>query len=147
MTNPVLVATHGSADADTVLERAATLAAALGAALHAVCVVQPIEVHAPIGPAGAEKIADTRREHEQQAAAALRRAHTIGAKYGLDVVEHVRHGEPANAIADVADEVGAALIVLGSRGLDAAGRYVLGSVPERVLFDPHGHDVYVVRTT
>jgi len=28
-----------------------------------------------------------------------------------------------------------------------AGRYVLGSLPERGLYDPHGHDVHVVRTT
>ena len=33
------------------------------------------------------------------------------------------------------------------REIGAAGRYVLGSVPERVLFDPHDHDVFVVRTT
>jgi nucleotide-binding universal stress UspA family protein len=63
------------------------------------------------------------------------------------VTEHLVQGEPAAQIAHVADTIGADLIVLGSRGLDASGRYVLGSVPERLLFDPHGHDVLVVRTT
>ena len=79
-----------------------------------------------------------RRWHEPQCWAAT---------LGLVVTEHLVEGEPAAQIAHVADTIGADLIVLGSRGLDPAGRYVLGSVPERLLFDPHGHDVVVVRTT
>ena len=146
MTSPILVATHGSADADAVLNRAAEFAAAIGADLHAVSVVQPLEVGAPVGPAGASKIAEAGREAERRSQAALARAAEIGGEHGLEVVPHERHGEPAASIVAVADHVGAMMIVVGSRGLDAAGRYVLGSVPERVLFDPHGHDVYVVRT-
>lgn len=70
----------------------------------------------------------------------------VGGSHGLELVPHLAQGEPAAHIVSVADEIGAELIVIGSRGLDAAGRYVLGSVPERVLFDAHGHDVLVVRT-
>ncbi len=146
MTGPVLVATHGSPDADQVLTRASELAAALGAELHAVCVIAPIEIGAPVGAAGGAAITEAEHELEHAATVALERARELAAQRGLAVVEHRRHGEPADAIATVADEVGASMIVLGSRGLDAAGRYVLGSVPERVLFDPHDHDVYVVRT-
>lgn len=147
MTAPILVATHGSTDADLVVRRAAELAVALGTDLHAVSAIAPMEIGAPVGPAGAAAITDAEHRHEDEAHEALARARQIGAEHGLDVVEHTRHGEPADAIAVVADEIGAATIVLGSRGLDPAGRYVLGSVPERVLFDPHDHDVYVVRTT
>jgi nucleotide-binding universal stress UspA family protein len=84
-----------------------------------------------------------RAEHAE----ALSQAMIIGRSAGVEVHEHLAQGEPAAQIASVADEIGADLIVIGSRGLDPAGRYVLGSVPERVVFDPHGHDVCVVRTT
>ncbi len=147
MTDPVLVATHASADAELVIARAVGLAIALGSELHAVSVVPPIEITAPVGEAGAAAITDVEHGLEDRAAAAVERVRTIGGERGLDVVAHVRRGEPAAMIAGVADEIGAAMIVVGSRGLDAAGRYVLGSVPERVLFDPHDHDVFVVRTT
>ena len=147
MTAPVLVATHGSPDAELVLARAISLAVALEAELHAVSVVPPMEIGAPLGDAGVAAVTEAEHELEALADAALERARAVGGQHGLDVVPHVRRGEPAESIAIVADEVGAALIVLGSRGLDAAGRYVLGSVPERVLFDPHDHDVFVVRTT
>lgn len=83
----------------------------------------------------------------RSARSASRRASAIGSAAGLAVHEHLVRGEPAAQIATVADTIAADLIVLGSRGLDAAGRYVLGSVPERLLFDPHGHGVLVVRTT
>lgn len=147
MSEPVLVATHGTPDADAVVRRAATLADAFGAQLHAVSVIQPIDVHAPVGPPGAAKLVEANAALEDQAAAALRRATEIGAAHRCEVVEHVRRGEPAHAIVQLADDIGAGVIVIGSRGLDPAGRYVLGSVPERVLFDAHGHDVFVVRSS
>ena len=147
MSAPVLVATHDTPHADLVLERAAALAVAVAAELHAVSVVAPIEINAAVGDAGAVVIAGMEHELEVHSQSALERARNVGVRHGLDVVAHLAHGEPAAAIVNVADEIGADMIVLGSTGLDAAGRYVLGSVPERVLFDPHGHDVHVVRTT
>lgn len=147
MTAPILVATHVSKTADPVVERAASFAAALGVELHAVSVVPDLSVGAPVGGAGAEAIARRVDTVRAECAEALARARAIGESAGVAVREHLVQGEPAARIAAVADEVDAGLIVLGSRGLDAAGRYVLGSVPERLLFDPHGHDVLVVRTT
>ncbi|NND75401.1 MAG: universal stress protein [Ilumatobacter sp.] len=145
MTPPILVATHGTAGADHVVRRAAALADAFDSPLHVISVVQPIDVHAPIAPAGAAKLAEAAETLETQATTALGSAAEIAAESGVGVVEHVRHGEPAHEIVQLADEIEAGVIVIGSRGLDAAGRYVLGSVPERVLFDAHGHDVHVVR--
>lgn len=147
MSAPVLVATHDTPHAEQVLERAASLAVAIGAELHAVSVVAPMEINAAVGDAGAVVIAGIEHEHEGHCKTALERAVAIGERHGLEVVIHLEHGEPAAVIANVADDIGAGMIVLGSTGLNAAGRYVLGSVPERVLFDPHGHDVFVVRTT
>lgn len=119
----------------------------MGAELHAVSVVPDLVVGAAVGAAGAEALTRQADAHRDMCAEALGRAAALGRELGAVVTEHLVHGEPAAQIAHVADTIGADLIVLGSRGLDAAGRYVLGSVPERLLFDPHGHDVFVVRTT
>jgi nucleotide-binding universal stress UspA family protein len=44
----------------------------------------------------------------------------------------VRSGDPANALIDVAEAVGADLIVVGNRGMEGKKRFVLGSVPNKV---------------
>ena len=147
MDAPVLVATHASTSSDQVVERAARLATALGAELHAVSVVPDLAVGAAVGAAGADALTRQADAHRDQCRGALTRAAEVAGTHGAEVTEHVVQGEPAAQIAQVADAIGAGLIVVGSRGLDAAGRYVLGSVPERLLFDPHGHDVLVVRTS
>ena len=144
---PVLVAAHHSSTADQVVTRAARLAVAVGAELHVVSVVQDLVVGAAIGPAGAEALTRQSNEQREMCESALAHAAALSRDLGAVVTEHLVQGEPAAQIAHVADTIGADLIVLGSRGLDSAGRYVLGSVPEKVLFDSHGHDVLVVRTT
>jgi nucleotide-binding universal stress UspA family protein len=147
MQAPVLVAAHHSSTADQVVVRAARLAVAVGAELHVVSVVQDLVVGAAVGPAGAEALTRQYDEQREMCEAALTHAAGLGRDLGAVVTEHLVQGEPAAQIAHVADTISADLIVLGSRGLDPAGRYVLGSVPEKVLFDSHGHDVLVVRTT
>lgn len=46
---------------------------------------------------------------------------------------HVRIGHAAEEILDLAREVGADLIIVGSKGLTGVERFVLGSVAERVV--------------
>jgi nucleotide-binding universal stress UspA family protein len=147
MHGPVLVATHHSSTADQVVARAARLAVAVGAELHVVSVVPDLVIGAAVGAAGAEALTRQSDAQRETCAEALARAAAVGRDLGVVVTEHLVQGEPAAQIAHVADTIGADLVVLGSRGLDAAGRYVLGSVPERLLFDAHGHDVLVVQTT
>ncbi len=50
---------------------------------------------------------------------------------GIEVQTHARSGAAAESICDVADEVGADLIVVGNKGM-AGVRRVLGSVPNSV---------------
>jgi nucleotide-binding universal stress UspA family protein len=54
-------------------------------------------------------------------------------------------GDPASALLDVATDIGADLIVVGSRGMAAATRFLLGSVPNRVSHHAPC-DVIIVRT-
>ena len=65
---------------------------------------------------------------------------------GVEVEPHPRQGDPADAILDVAEEVGADLIVVGNKGMTGAKRFLLGSVPNKISHHaPCG--VYIVRTT
>ena len=45
---------------------------------------------------------------------------------------YAREGDPADAILDVAEELGADLIVVGNKGMTGAKRFLLGSVPNQV---------------
>jgi nucleotide-binding universal stress UspA family protein len=51
---------------------------------------------------------------------------------GVRVETHARPGDPADVLVDVAEEVGADLLVIGNRGMTGVKRFVLGSVPNKV---------------
>ena len=52
---------------------------------------------------------------------------------GLSVEEQVKAGFPASEIADLAQDIGADLIVMGTRGLSGLEHVLLGSVAERTI--------------
>lgn len=58
----------------------------------------------------------------------------------------IRTGDPAQQIIAVADETQADTIVVGDRGLDPGGHYVLNSIPAAIVVHAKQHDVLVVRT-
>jgi nucleotide-binding universal stress UspA family protein len=64
----------------------------------------------------------------------------------VDIVEaHLRTGEPDREIVALAEELGAGLIVMGSRGLSGVRRALMGSVSDGVV--RHAHcPVMVVRS-
>lgn len=62
----------------------------------------------------------------------------------LKIEDRQEMGPPASEIVRVAEEEKADVIVLGSRGLGAAGRFFLGSVSDRVMHQAHC-SVLVVR--
>jgi nucleotide-binding universal stress UspA family protein len=65
---------------------------------------------------------------------------------GLEPVLHACGGDPAEAIITVAEEERARLIMVGSRGMGGARRYLLGDVPNKVSHHaPCG--VMIVKTT
>ena len=51
---------------------------------------------------------------------------------GVEVETHAREGDPADVIIQVAEELGAELIVVGSRGLTGLERFMLGSVSSKL---------------
>lgn len=62
----------------------------------------------------------------------LNRAEKTLARHGVQHVGHLVDDHAASAILDTADEVDADLIIVGSRGLGRATRFVRGSVSTRV---------------
>lgn len=68
-------------------------------------------------------------------------AESVGAKV---VTESVDSG-PSEALIDVAERIGAELIVVGSQGMTGAKRYLLGSVPNRIAHNTPC-DVLIVKT-
>jgi nucleotide-binding universal stress UspA family protein len=64
---------------------------------------------------------------------------------GLDVVTQTESGAPATAIVRYADEIGADLIVVGSKGMQGKRR-IIGSVPNTVAHNAGCH-VLIVKTT
>jgi nucleotide-binding universal stress UspA family protein len=65
---------------------------------------------------------------------------------GIEAATYPREGDPADAILDVAEELGADLIVVGNKGMTGAKRFLLGSVPNRVSHHAPC-SVLIVRTT
>jgi nucleotide-binding universal stress UspA family protein len=57
----------------------------------------------------------------------------FGEDLDTDAEVHVKEGDPASAILQMADEVHADLIVMGTNGRSGLGRLLLGSVAEAVM--------------
>ncbi|HUE95288.1 MAG TPA: universal stress protein [Longimicrobiaceae bacterium] len=64
-------------------------------------------------------------------------AETIEGLGDFDVELHLLHGEIADEVVQLADRVGAELVVAGSHGLGFMGRVLLGSVSKRLLRAAH----------
>lgn len=124
----VVVGYDGSETAERALRLAAELAREQGAVLHVVAATREAGTFAVAGggllagPDLAVRIAA-----EEEVAKALARLGTAGA----EMRSHVVLGDPVDVILDVAREVEADLIVVGSKGMHGPRR-VLGSVPNSV---------------
>ena len=140
MLSSIVVGTDGSDSAEVAVQQAAELARRFDAELHIVCVHTPIEVTAmaaapmattwDIGP-------DVIGEE------ALARAGSLAENTSFRT--HLFTGDPADAILQVAEDEGADLIVVGSKGMRGARRFLLGSVPNK-LSHHAACGVYIVRT-
>jgi nucleotide-binding universal stress UspA family protein len=121
---PILVAYDGSEGAKRALDEAARHANG-----QPLAVVSVAELLPQFGRAGAMLLAEEDEERKRQLAEAMAalKARGVAAK----AVE--RRGDAAEAIVDEAQQEGAELIVLGTRGLNAAKRWLMGSVSTRVV--------------
>ena len=135
----IVVGYDGSEHADRALDRAIELAGS-GAQL---VVVSSARLETGGGhPRGGASPVDPGAE--QAAIQALDRARSRLNEKGVDARTMEGHGDAADVIVREANELGADLIVVGTRGHNAAQRALLGSVSTNVVHHAHC-DVLVVR--
>lgn len=131
MFTKIVWATDGSAGADQALGYAKDLARAHGADL--------VVVHGEELSAARSSIGYTRRVDEEDLEAKIRRQVAEMADSGLSVTVKVigGHAHPATLIAEVAEDVDADLVVVGTRGHTPLAGLMLGSVTDRLLHILH----------
>jgi len=137
MFKTIVVGTDGSDTAARAVQMAGELAASTDeAVLHIVSVGKGVSrtaaalaetSMAAAGTLAAEGDDDAIKGRED----VLKRAADSVAHTASRVETHARVGNPADVLCDVAERVGADLIVVGNRGMQG-GRRVLGSVPNTV---------------
>jgi nucleotide-binding universal stress UspA family protein len=143
----IVVGTDGSDTAKIAVEHAARLASTVGASFLAVTAYDP-------NPPGLDRDREAAPDDlkwritasglaDDHAQDAVRLARQTGVKEARAVSQA---GTPAEALLDVAEERGADLIVVGSKGMTSPGRFLLGSVPNAVSHHAPC-DVMIVRTT
>ena len=143
----IVVGTDGSDTASVAVGQAVELAKATGSALDIVTAYEvggtalssdekveiPGDVQYEVGP-------------RQEVNMVLDNAAGQAEQAGVTATTHAREGDPADALLDVAEEVGADLLIVGNKGMTGAKRFLLGSVPNKISHHaPCG--VYIVRTT
>jgi nucleotide-binding universal stress UspA family protein len=131
----ILVAYDGSEGAKRALDQAAKLANG-----NQVTVVSVAEELPQFGRAPALVVPE---EHEERLRE-LSEAVTVLQEKGVTLHAVERRGDPATLIVDEAEKEHADLIVMGTRGLTASKRWMLGSVSTKVLHHAPC-DVLVVR--
>jgi len=124
----IVVGDDASETAERAVELAAEIARDQKAVLH---VVTAAREAGAIAVAGGGLLAGSDLAGRIVAQEEMAKVVAALAAAGTDVRSHVAVGDPAEVILDVAREVEADLIVVGSKGMHGARR-VLGSVPNTV---------------
>jgi nucleotide-binding universal stress UspA family protein len=144
----IVVGTDGSPTALHAVTEAAELARATGARLNIVCAYEPAP-ESRLREEARDAPDDVRwmiNPHED-ADVALREAADRATELGVTAIDqHARQGEAAGVLLDVAEEIGADLLVVGNKGMTGARRFLLGSVPNQVSHHAPC-SVLIVRTT
>ncbi len=138
----IVVGTDGSDTAAQAVALAAQLARQNKAKLHVVVGIRaPSPAVVPTGSAGP---GDSSASSQLRAAALEMLTGAVEGIEELDIDIHTGSGNPADVIVRVADEVGADIIVVGSKGMRGTRR-ILGSVPNSVAHKAGCH-VLVAKT-
>jgi nucleotide-binding universal stress UspA family protein len=127
----ILVPTDFSPHSEKALEFAEKLAKLTGGKIHLLHCYQ-INVGG-ISPYGVTIPDDFNREIREAAAEKVEELERKVAAEGIEVEAHITPRYPSEAVTDLAKEIGADLIVMGTRGATGLKHIFLGSVAERTL--------------
>ena len=126
--NAIVVGTDGSPGAEAAVQKVIDLARGSGATVHVVCTYPGRSALERIGLTGKADPVDLRGVASDIVARDERRFREAG----LAVDKHVREGDAADTLIDVAQEQKADLIAVGARGHSALRRFALGSVSAKL---------------
>jgi nucleotide-binding universal stress UspA family protein len=143
----ILLATDGSEEAELAFASAADLSEKTGSELHVVYVghMPLVSYESPGATTLDPGLSGRMHESAQQEARTMLDEQMQRVGHSGEIAEvHARIGKPDAEIVGLAEELGAGLIVLGSRGLGRLRRALMGSVSDSVV--RHAHcPVLVVR--
>ena len=134
----ILLATDGSDEAKMASQAATELSRETGSEVHLVYVLPT-----PAQLIGHHTYSDEIRESliggaERDAETFLKeQSETISSGGGKVAETHLRSGDPDKEILRAAEALGVGLIVIGSRGLGAVARMLIGSVSDSVVRHAH----------
>ena len=131
MFTSIVVGTDGSPSANEAVQRAAELAKMCGAKLHVVTAYRPISelVFNPEAlPVDIGSLVNPQQDAANICQDAVKQCSGEG---GLNAEAYTCPGNAADALVEIAEKVGADLIVVGNRGMKGKRR-ILGSVPNSV---------------
>jgi nucleotide-binding universal stress UspA family protein len=132
----ILLATDGSTEAQLAATTASDLAQRTNSELHVVTVGPDLPLYElPDYPARFEDVLqENRREAKKVLERQVKRIEESG---GIVNEAHLREGKADEEIVDLAQSIGAGLIVMGSRGRGRIRRALMGSVSESVVRHAH----------
>ena len=133
MYDRILLATDGTAASTDAEGHAIELADAHDAALHVLYVLDEDVYTAYSGDEYVDEAEGPEHGLEEHGSQTLARIREDAEAVGVDVVEALEHGDPAETVVRYASEQSADVIVLGTRRRPDAYRALLGSVTDRVV--------------
>lgn len=142
MEGPIVVGTDGSDTATSAVMEAVRLAGALGRTLHIVSAFRPL----PRQPDGLPAELKASVTSSSAVEAVLQDAAARARVGGATVETHARVGDAAAVLLDIAEELGASMLVVGNKGIGSVKRFVLGNVPSKVVHHSPC-STFVVHTT
>ena len=129
MYDDIIVPTDGGEQMDAVIDAAVDIATQRGARIHALSVIDR-GVFLTLEEGLTDAVDEELTANAERAVEAVTDAASTA---DLENEGVVRRGRPGEEIIAYADEIGADLIVMGSRGADGHERRMLGSVSQDVI--------------
>jgi nucleotide-binding universal stress UspA family protein len=133
MYDRILLSTDGTVTSEEAESHAIDLAAAHDAVLHVLYVVDENVVTAYSGDEYVDEAEGPEHGLEELGQETLTEVKSDAADAGVDVVEAIQHGQPAETIVAYAADNDIDLLVLGTKRRPEEYRALLGSVTDRVL--------------
>jgi nucleotide-binding universal stress UspA family protein len=126
----IVVAVDTSDYSEMVMARASAIAIASSAEIHVISVVALPKLVASVADIGIQDVRISEKEFQEHHKRLIDE-YLVG--HDLHIESRVLHGDPSGKILSYANEIGADLIVMGSKAYGKVQRFLLGGVSEDVV--------------